>query len=174
MKKDKKQEKDINFINYFLDRPININEFANLNQLINEVLEKLRFDVTKKRLSKFNIELVEENDKIYKEININDKSISVTLCQNITNDYFIATNIMYNNDKNIEFSKKLVRTEYPRKNTFIELAMKKWQYNGMGLDINNFELTESNNYIETLPIYSYAKLTENNNIYIKCLSKNQK
>lgn len=171
-----KEKIDTKLINYFLDTPINYEEFFKLYLLIQETLRVINFKESKTRLKNFNIEIPDDNDQIFKEVKIDipTKNISISLCQNITEDYFISTNITYYNTQNIEITKKLVKTKFPNGKSFRELAIKKWQYNGEEEFMNQFKEIESIDYTENIPIYSINEIKDSEKHYIKCLSKNRK
>ena len=171
-----KEKIDTKLINYFLDKPINYEEFSKLYLLIKETLKVINFKESQTRLKSFNIEITEDEDQIYKEIKINipAKYISINLCQNITEDYFISTNITYYDIQNIEITKKLVKTKFPNGKSFRELAIKKWDYNGQEQFMNQFKEIESTDYTENIPIYSINEIRDSEKHYIKCLSKNRK
>lgn len=173
MKKDQNEQK---LINYFLENPINREEFNNLYILVLEILDIIKFKDTKTKITNFNMEILHDKDKIHKEINVNlnDKTISISLCKNLTEEYFIATNITFSSESNIEFSKILVKTTFPKGKSFRELAAKKWQYNVQEQILKNFKEIEAIDYTENIQCCSINEIRESENTYIKCLSKNRK
>ena len=53
-----------------------------------------------------NLEIIDDEDNIYKELEINpkDKTICISLCENLENKYFVSKNITYHNENNIVLS----------------------------------------------------------------------
>lgn len=171
-----KEKIDKKLINYFLDTPINYEEISKLYLLIKETLKVINFEKNQTRLKSFNIEITDDEDQIYKEIKINipAKYISINLCRNVTEDYFISINITYCDNFDIEISKKLVKTNFPNGKSFRELAIKKWQCNIKGEIIDKFKEIESIDYTENIQCCSIDEIRESEKKYIKCLSKNKK
>ena len=171
-----KEKIDKKIINYFLDNSINYEEFSKLYLLIQETLKIINFKESKTRLKSFNIEITDDEDQIYKEIKINlpFRQISISLCQNITEKYFISTNITNYDQEEIQIIKTLVKTNFPNGKSFRELAIKKWQYNGEEEFIDKFKEIDSIDYTENIPCYSINEIKDSEKHYIKCLSKNKK
>lgn len=171
----KKEHKDKELTTYFLNNPINREEFDNLYMLVLKIVEMINFKELATKFTNFYTEILDDEDKIYKKVTINLKTgtISIDLCQPINKDYFIAKNITFYNENNIQFCKKLVKIMNYNQNTFRELALKKWKYNGQGVSIKYFEEIETVDYTETIPFCSIYELRDTENLYKKCLSKSQ-
>ena len=122
-----------------------------------------------------NLEIIDDEDNIYKELEINpkDKTICISLCENLENKYFVSKNITYHNENNIEFTKILAKSEYPKTDAFKELALKKWQYNGKGVSLDCFTELANINYINDIPLYSIYEYKNKKNHYHRSLSKNK-
>ena len=162
-------------INNFLRQPINREEFDELYILTLKLVELINLKISNTTFNKLDLEILDDKDGIYKQIKINlkDKFISIELCEPIKNEYFISKKIKYLNKNNIEFTKRLVKTTYPKNDIFRELALKKWRYNGEGISLKCFEELNSIDYIQELPIYSISEYKEKVKHYTKCLSKNK-
>ena len=162
-------------INNFLNQTIDINEFNDLYILILEIVEIINSKASHNKFNKFNLEILDAEDGIYKKIKINlkDKSVCIELCENLENKYFVAKSITFLNENNIEFTKRLVKTTYPQNNIFMELALKRWKYNGYGVSIKHFEEIDNIDYTKELPIYSISEYNEKIKHYTRCLSKNK-
>lgn len=172
-KSSKKENNDKEMINLLLNSPIDKYEFENLYIELIEIVNLINLEkITKlSKYNKFYTEILDDKDNLYKKITINlkERTISIDLCQLINTNYFIAKNITYYNKNNIQFCKKLVKQEH-----FIELALKKWKYNGQDVNNNCFKELEIIDYTKTIPCYSIYELRETENHYKRCLSKNKK
>lgn len=171
-----KEKIDKKLINYFLDTPINYEEISNLYLLIKEVLKVIDLKANKTRVKNFDIEIIDDEDQIYKEIKVNlpFQQISISLCQNITENYFISTNITYYDQEEIQIIKTLVKTNFPNGKSFRDLAIKKWQCNIKGEIIDKFNEFDSIDYTENIRCCSINEIRDSEKKYIKCLSKNKK
>lgn len=169
----KKENNDKEMITLLLNSPIDKYEFDNLYIELMNVVNIVNLDRINKlsKYNKFYTEILDDEDKLYKKVTINleEKTISIDLCQTIDQNYFIAKNITYYNESDIQFCKKLVKQE-----NFIELAIKKWQYNGQGINIQCFKEIENVDYTKTIPCCSISELRDTKNHYKRCLTKNKK
>lgn len=122
------------------------------------------------------MELDDEKDGIYKQVRISPENmtISIELCKNLKDGYFIAECIEFWNDYESYFSRKLFKINYPKKEEVTSLAYKEWQYNGVektleempSLDFTATTLSKSDKeYLEATP--------SEQKHYIRCLSKNK-
>lgn len=162
-------------IEYFFNEPINTDEFNKIYSLIIEIMKTINFENIDKKYANIVIEIDNDDDKIYKKVIINpqNKSISINLCQTVSSKYFIAKNLTFYNERNITLTKKLVNKPYDYRNSYKELALKRWKYNGNGINLNNFEEITIEDYTKTIPIYSMTELKLIQEHYTKCLSKNK-
>ena len=159
----------------FLKHQIEIEELEKLYTLILKILELININIINPKFSKVNLEIEDDEDCIYKQIKINleEKCIDIGLCKQLKNKYFIATNITYHNENNIELTKILVKSLYPKDEKFMELALKKWQYSIENKSIKDYKKIKNINYTKEIPIYSINEYKEKQEHYIKCLSKNK-
>lgn len=120
------------------------------------------------------MDLTDEKDGIYKQvkISIEDMTTSIEQCKNLNNGYFISERIEVWNTDEIYFYQTLLKTNFPKKKEFIELAQKAWLYNNEipleKIKAENYTKINSTNKQVSEP---YQK--ERKKQYIKCLSKNK-
>jgi len=159
----------------FLKQQIEIEELEKLYTLILKILELININIITPKFSKVKLEIEDDEDCIYKQIKINleVKCIDIGLCKQLKNKYFIATHITYHNENNIELTKILVKSLYPKDEKFMELALKKWQYSIENKSIKDYKEIKNINYTKEIPIYSINEYKEKQEHYIKCLSKNK-
>lgn len=160
----------------FLKQEMEREELEKLYTLILKILELINIDIINPKFSKVNLEIEDDEDCIYKQIKINleEKCINIGLCKQLKNKYFIATNITYYNENNIEITKILVKNSYPKDDKFMELALKKYKYSIENNIIKDYKEIENINYTKEIPIYSINEYKEKKEHYVKCLSKNKK
>lgn len=159
------------FASYFLMQPVQLEEIKELKILALEFLNLVNFNNQNKKFKEVFTGIIDEKDGLYKEITVNlkNKSVVISSCQELKDDYFISKKLIYVNNNDIKYYETLVKKESPN-SIYREIVTKGWKY---GEDYTAIKIC-SENYTEDIPVYSIQELRNSKNHYSKCLSKNKK
>ncbi len=121
------------------------------------------------------MDLDDEKDGIYKQITISTEleSTSIEQCRNFKDRYIIYERMEFWNEREMYFTRKLLKTDPSKQNNVIALVYKQWLYNSVeqtlkeapSLDFTKNFPTKEKEYLEVSPAEQKH--------YLRCLSRNK-